>query len=518
MNSATLDSHEGSVAQRPLALGIAIALGLSLSACSITPSPITMDARRAGLSQERAELTGRQEPLSGPVTFAEAIARALKYNLDYRIKRMEEALAQRQLDIANFDLLPNLTVAAGYSDRNNENAASSRSVITGRQSLEPSTSTDRDRSTVDLGLSWNVLDFGVSYYQARQQADRTLVAEERRRKAIHLVTQQVRQAWWQAAGAQQLSGKVEPLLEQVHAALADSRKIETERLQAPLAALNYQRQLLDIIRQLEVINNELSQAKPRLAALMTLEPGAQFLLATPGALSVPEVSIPVDQMEETALLNRPELMEARYNERIGLLETRKAMAKLLPGIEFRAGPHYDSNSFLVNDQWRDLGVRMAWNVINVFNYRNVKRSAELQKELAHEQRLAVSMAILTQTQIAYREYLGRRRQFELSAESDGVEQRILDVTRNAARSDAEGRMQEIRASASALMSELRRYQSYGALQAAYGQMIATLGMDEATETLSSDGPGRDGQSGSQTGPSHLASIGASPQGDARSGQ
>lgn len=518
MNPATLDNQESRAAQRPLALGIAVALGLSLSACSITPRPIGMDARRAGLMQERAELTRDQEPVSGPITLGEAIARALKYNLDYRIKRMEEALAQRQLDIENFDLLPRLTAAAGYSERNNVNAASSRSVITGRQSLEPSTSTDKDRSTVDLGLSWNVLDFGVSYFQARQQADRALVAEERRRKTIHLVTQQVRQAWWQAAGAQQLSGKIEPLLAQARTALADSRRIETERLQAPLEALNYQRQLLDIIRQLEAINDELSQAKPRLAALMTLEPGTQYQLAEPDALVVPEVSIPVEKMEETALLNRPELMEARYNERIGLLETRKAIAKLLPGIEFHVGPHYDSNGFLVNDQWRDFGARMAWNVVNVFNYRNVRRSAELQKKIAHEQKLAVSMAILAQTQIAYREYLGRRRQFELSAEFDGVEQRILGVTRNAARNDAEGRMQEIRASASALMSELRLYQSYGALQGAYGQMISTLGMDSATETLSSDALGRDGQSESQAGSSHLASIGASPQSDAVSGR
>ena len=483
MNPANINNQEGRVPEGPLALGIAVALGLSLSACSVTSKPIGMEARRAGLSQERAELTRGQEPVTGPVTLDDAVARALKYNLDYRIKRMEEALAQGQLNIANFDLLPRLTAAAGYSERNNENASSSRSVITGRQSLEPSTSTDKDRTTADLGLSWNVLDFGVSYFQARQQADRSLVAEERRRKTIHLVAQQVRLAWWNAASAQQLGSKVGPLLTQAGAALADSRRIEAERLQAPLATLNYQRQLLDVIRQLEAINEELSQAKPRLAALMTLEPGTQYQLAAPGALAVPEVSIPVEKMEETALLNRPELMEARYNERISLLETRKAIAKLLPGIEFNAGAHYDSNSYLVNDQWRDFGVRMAWNVINLFNYHNVRRSAELQKEIAHEQRLAVSMAILTQTQVAYREYLGRRRQFELSEELDNVEQRILGVTRNAARNDAEGKMQEIRASASALMSELRRYQSYGALQGAYGQMIETLGVDPTTEKL-----------------------------------
>jgi len=42
----------------------------------------------------------------------------------------------------------------------------------------------------------------------------------------------------------------------------------------------------------------------------------------------------------------------------------------------------------------------------------------------------------------------------------------------------------VRASASALISELRRYQTYGALQGAYGQMLATLGIDEPMAKLS----------------------------------
>jgi len=212
MHSFTTGAERSGASQRSATLSLAVALCLSASACTITPQPIGLDARRAGLPPERAALTRNQEAISGPVTLDDAIARALKYNLDYRIKLMEAALAERQFDIAKFDLLPRVTAAAGYYNRDNDNASSSRSVITGRQSLEPSVSTDKDHTTADLGVSWNILDFGVSYFQARQQADRTLIAAERRRKTIHLVMQQVRQAWWQAAGAQQLENKIAPLL------------------------------------------------------------------------------------------------------------------------------------------------------------------------------------------------------------------------------------------------------------------------------------------------------------------
>lgn len=469
-------------ARKPIVVTLSTLL---LSACAITPEPLGMGERNQALPTERAALVRDQEALSGAVTLDEAIARALKYNLDYRLKLMEEALAQRQLDLARADLLPKLTAAAGYYGRNNENGSSSQDLATGQQSLVPSTSTDKEHGTSDLTLSWNVLDFGVSYYQGRQTADRTLVAQERRRKTVHLVMQQVRQAYWQAVGAQLLENKTGPVLAQARQALADSRKIENERLQSPLDTLNYQRQLLDIIRQLEAINDELSQAKPRLASLMNLEPGKPFTLAIPSGLDAPQLKLSIEKMEETALLRRPELMEARYNERIGVLETKKALARLLPGLEFSLGAHYDTNSFLVNSSWRDAGLRVSWNLMNVLNASTIRGAAEAQREIATSQRLALSMAVLTQTHVAYRDYTGRVRQYELSNEMDKVEQRILEHTRNATKSDAQGKLQEVRAAASALMSELRLYQSYGALQGAYGQVLATLGLDPLPESLPS---------------------------------
>lgn len=467
---------------KPLTLLIAT---LALTGCAITPQPIDMNERSQALPAERAELMKDQEPLAGAVTLDEALARALKYNLDYRLKLMEEALAQKQLDLSRTDLLPRLTVGAGYTTRDNENGASSRDLATGNQSLVPSTSTEKTRLTSDLGLTWNVLDFGVSYYQSQQQADRWLVAQERRRKTVHLVMQQVRQAYWQAAGAQLLESKIGPVLDEARSALADSRRIEAERLQGPLETLNYQRQLLDIIRQLEAINDELSQAKPRLASLMNLEPGKDYQLDVPARLDTPQLKLPIEKMEETALLRRPELMEARYNERIGLVETRKALAKLFPGVEFSIGAHYDSNDFLVNNSWRDAGMRVSWNLLNVLNAKTIRGTAEAQREIATSQRLALSMAVLTQTHVAYRDYAGRLRQYELSSEMEDVEQRILGHTRNATRATAQGRLPEVRAAASALMAELRRYQSYGALQGAYGQMLSTLGLDPLPPTIDS---------------------------------
>jgi outer membrane protein TolC len=473
-----------SIHRHPPRTLLAALIVAGLAGCAIQPHPLTADERQATVQADRAAMAQQQEPVQGPVTLEEAMARAIKYNLDHRLKLMEAAVSQRQLDLSRTDLLPKLTAAAGYSTRSNDLASSSRSVLRGQQSLEPSTSSDRDHFTGDLTLSWNVLDFGVSYYGARQQADRVLVAEERRRKVLHLLMQQTRQAWWQAAGAQLLEGKIEPVLDLARRALDDSRKVEVEKLRSPLEALNYQRQLLDIVRQLEAVRDELAQAKPRLASIMNLEPGQPFTVAVPGAMQVPRISLPAAGMEEAALLRRPELVEAEYNERIGVLETRKALSRLLPGLEIDLGTHYDNNSFLWNKQWSDAGLRVSWNLFNLFSADKIRGLAQAQLDVARQQRLALNMAVLTQVHVARLDYLGRLKQYELTDDLNKVEQRILHYTRNASTANAQGKLEEVRAAAAAMMSELRLYQNYGALQGAYGQLIATLGLDPLPDSVS----------------------------------
>jgi outer membrane protein TolC len=457
-----------------------------LSGCAVTQHPITQDERSAQIIEDKNAMFMGQEAINDPISMEVAIARALKYNLDNRLKLMEEALSQHQLDTANFNLLPKLTANAGYSTRNNELGSSSMDLATGDQSLVPSTSQDKAHTVSDLTLSWNILDFGVSYFQAKQQADQGLILQERRRKVVQAMTQQVRQAYWQAVGAQLLEAKIGLVLQDAEKALSDSRTIEKERLRSPLESLNYQRQMLDMVRQLEAIRDELNQAKPRLASIMNLPPSEDFKVAIPTQLDVPTVTAELSKMEELALLNRPELIEAAYNERISVLETRKAIARLFPGVEFSTGLNSDTNSYLVNNQWRAAGIRVGWNLFNVFNISNIKQTAAAQQEVARHQRLALNMAVLTQVHVAYRDYLGRKHQYERNADMFGVDKRILNFTRNAASASSDSRLQEIRASASALMSELRVYQSYGSLQSAYGQILATMGVDLLPKTLPSN--------------------------------
>lgn len=472
-------------AQRLARPALAGLLALALAGCTVAPKPITVAERGAKAKEDFADMYTGQEPVKGPLTIEEAMARAIKYNLDTRLRMMEEALGMGQLEQARFDMLPRLTMQAGYNWRNNELVSDSIDVTTGKVNLSNSTSQDRVRETMDLAFTWNLLDFGVSYFQAQQQADRALLLRERRRKTVHNLMQQVRQAYWQAVGAQALERQVEPLLKQVNQALLDASQAEKEKLRPPLELLNYRKSLLDLVRQLEAIRDELAQAKPRLAGMLNLPMNTKFEVVVPAQLQLPDLKATVEQLEERAMLQRPELYETDLQERISVTEVRKSIARMFPGIEFNMGPHYDSNSYLHNNKWIDGGMRVSWNLFGLLSGQRQKAVAEKQAEVAKAQRLALDMAVLTQVHVAVRDFAGRKRQFDLSQELFTIDRLINEQTATGARNDSQSRINAIRSGASELMADYRRYQNYASLQTAYAQVIASTGVDPLPESIKS---------------------------------
>ena len=123
-------------------LGAALMATTVLSGCAIKPEPIDADARLAGMMKDQSEIYSKQEPITQPLTFYDALARALKYNFENRLAMMEAVLQDTQLSVATLNMLPRLTASAGYLGRDGQLASSSQGVSglqSGRQTLSPST-------------------------------------------------------------------------------------------------------------------------------------------------------------------------------------------------------------------------------------------------------------------------------------------------------------------------------------------------------------------------------------------
>ena len=104
-----------------LACAVVVAAMMLASGCaSIRPEPIGQEAVAERVRSDRERMYVDQEPVRAPLTLEEAAARAIKYNLDYRLQMMETALQHGVLDVARFDLLPQLTASAGYVTRDRD--------------------------------------------------------------------------------------------------------------------------------------------------------------------------------------------------------------------------------------------------------------------------------------------------------------------------------------------------------------------------------------------------------------
>ena len=239
---------------------------LTASCGTIDPTAFTRHEIEERVVQDEKAMYADQEPITSPITFQEAAARALKYNLDYRLKLMENSLSKNLYDVSKYEMLPRLVAGAGYISRNNDSGGTSVSIETGEQTLSPSTSQQRHQTLANLSLSWNLLHFGLSYYHAQHKADQVLMADERRRKVVQNVLQDVRNSYWRALGAQRLLHQVDGLLGRVRTALQTARRVEREGLMPRAQVLAYQRALLDAVNLLSLRRQDLELAKAELAA------------------------------------------------------------------------------------------------------------------------------------------------------------------------------------------------------------------------------------------------------------
>ncbi|MBY0429838.1 MAG: TolC family protein [Rhodospirillales bacterium] len=451
-----------------------------LSACAMKPEPLTNAQFSAKGVEDRAAMFKEHAPLVRPLTLPDAMARVLRHNLDRRAKMMEEALALGQLDLDRFDLLPKLTTSAGYLNRSDHATTTSRDSVTLQPSLSnPSYSTDRDHRIADLTLSWNILDFGVSWFTAHQNADRALIASERRRKTVANLMQEVRFAYWRALAAQQLEDPVKAVILEGEKALSDADKVQAEQLRNPVESLRFQKTLLENLRQLEAIQQELTSARSELAALINVAPGDNFRLAVPAEaeMKLPEWGMTVETMEETAFASNPDLREQVYQSRIAVDETRKAILRMLPGISLSFSRQYDSNSFLVNNSWQDASARLTWNLFNILSGPVQIEQANAGEQVADAKRLALRMAVLAQVHVARSQFGGALRQFDRSDRLYRVEVKLAETTARRQESDAQSVTERISSQTSAIAAELRRYQTFAQAQAALGRMQTTIGMD-----------------------------------------
>ncbi len=459
-------------------LAAALPLALVSSGCALAPDPLTADALAETAHALGARVTAEQEPASHAIDVYEAMARALKYNLDHKVELYNEALSNAELRASHAGMLPTLVADAGLTNRNNELGSSSFNLVTNVPNFGSSTSQDKRNHTADIVFTWNVLDFGLSYVRAQQAADKVLIAAEARRKVMHRIVEEVRTAYWKAVSAERLDARLRGLEGRVRRALNNSRALTKGGDTSPITAVTYRRELIEVLRTVQELRRELSLAKYQLAALMNLKPGTKYGIHVP--MHNPQtdgVRLGADGMIDAALQNRPEVRDVTYRRRINTLEARAALLELLPGIGIYAGANYDHNSFLLNHDWVQWGTKASWNVMKLFHHRHREQVIGAQDALLDQRSLAVAMAIMTQVHVSRARYVHFSYENKTAQDFLAAQRELVGHLRVEQRADRVSEQTVLREELGEMVAEVKADVMAANVQSSKAAIYTAIGLD-----------------------------------------
>ena len=437
-----------------------------LAGCSTSPVPLTDSEVSARVQRDRSLLAAQPMPGPGPYTLQALQARALAQNLDLRIAALDALVARGELDLADLARLPQLTFTAGYTTRDPPGNASDRI---------PS---DRKRSTENLELAFNILDFGISYLRARQSANQALIADERRTRLAHTVLNDVREHYWIVAlgsARENERARMRGLLER---GIDGATRLVKLRLLDPLVALSYHEGLVELRRQMSDLDSELSVSRARLARLVNA-PAAEELsvdLLAPRPQLLDVEGLESRSLEDLALLDRPELREADLNVRNRRLDIDAAYWQLLPSIRLRVAQMYDSSTAIAISRWDENG---SLSIVPILGYLAAfERISLAERSVSREEvrRLGLALATIEQVRVAREQYARARADLVLAREGAELRTPVAAVRRMRVPFAETDELERDRAEVEAFVSAWREARAFAAAQRAESDLYASIGV------------------------------------------
>jgi outer membrane protein TolC len=465
---------------------ISFLLCVAICACSVETRPLTDWERAVRVDRDiRGMFGSRPLVVKENISLYDAFAFALKNNLDRKLKIMEEALLHAQTGSATLEMLPNIMASAGYEVRTEDSAYLSKNMTTGVKSADFLSYGENQHASGGLSFSWNLLDFGVSYFNAQQFANRALIKKEQRRKVIHQLLKEVRHAYWKAYSAQKLLPEIDDMMEKALVAIEEAKDVENNILKSKDKALNFQMSVMETVQDIRVLRKELFDAEVKLSTLMGLKPGTQYTLVGPqeGDFELANINAPLDKIEWLALMNRAELRQEDYQLMIDRYETRKQVYSLIPGLDLIAARKFDTNPFLYTESWGEMAAKVTFNLLNPAKMTRRYEAGALRENVDDLRRQALTMAVLTQVHVAWGRYNQAMDDYQLQEELAEVAEKIAEKTANEADLELVARAEQIRVSTKALLLRIKRDLAYADYQDSIGSIYATIGLDAVPENV-----------------------------------
>lgn len=409
------------------------------------------------------------------LTLDEVVAVALERNLDLLVKEWEGAVQRETATREYLKLLQSLTFSSEFSFRNENTGSFSQSLAPGIPPAPPSISSNQTVRRWDFTYTFNILDFGVSYFRAKQENDKAMIQTiEYARLQNNLILDVTRQ-FWKVIYAQKAIEESKTLIERMTRQREGIQREVEARMISEMPALKAEDQLLSVEIQLHAYQKEYHEGKMELARLMGYPACLEYNLAVVDDFNIDvEVSDPC-ALSDLALIQRPELFSLDVEELIGVSETISAIIQMFPALAPFAGMNQDGNTFLIHNFWLIAGIRAAWNLFAIPQHIAEMRIGQDDRMTSQARRMALSIGVISQVHLAYYLYKDNLEQFRLIEDQRLIKKRIYETAIRQFRVGLTSGIDVLNYQADLYISELNYLRSFAELQIALEQLNNAIG-------------------------------------------
>ncbi len=456
---------------------------LLLSGCS-TLFHIDLDeTRQKNLTKDLEALSiPLERRLEGPLSLDLAIQIAIENNLQIRLAAFEEAIRKEESFAEQLRMLPSVDVRHRSWETSELRVVNSVNIDTGNLQLQNDVSEFKRRRTADIEATWNILDFGLSFVRSRKAGLEMQAASMRRLRQKQQIALDVTSAYWRAELAEKSLDDMQRVMGSLKlhkAAIEDA--IGQKRLNA-IQGQDIAMRLVELAIQMQTARERIATAHLELAELMGIRPaGEQFDLVE---VSIPEVlqrlpqvhELNINQMEQYALLNRPELFERDLQTEIKVSDVHEAILRNMPSARFEYGRHWDHNPLLRFNYWNQIAANVSWDLLGLLPGYFQYRGAKLQVKSADAERLAMTMSVITQLHVSMLNYDMQRERMYLYEQQEKITSKTLEMATDSYQVGTITQLELARRLLEDLVAKLERDNVLVDLIVAHKRLLSTLAL------------------------------------------
>ena len=458
---------------RPLSVPLILSLTILLLGCAVH-TPDYCCQRDSNAYWDIEELYGCAQSPDHPLTLTEIMQIALCNNLDVRLQELELAVQCETVKSEKMRQLGQLN-ARGELTTRDRNTGSSSDSLTNRPPAPPSISSEKDHGTFEIRYVFDLLDFGLSYYSARQQTNKYLQIQQRHLRARQNLLLDVYRAFYRAHVAKRAMERSADLLVTLRDRQQQVQRQVEERTVSQMRGLLQEDRIVDIEIKLYAFENEYRSALAELQALMGMPLSCSLELANLDVQGWELPHVEICELEWEALSHRPELLGQDMQVCIDVDEIRRSILDMYPNVALFGGYNYDDNKYLVYSNWLAAGMRATHDLLSIpSKMRNVTKN-RYQYLLDKKTRLSMSLGILTQVHLAYINVQETKQQLQLATELDSVKQRMFKLSEAYEESGEYDDDDVMDYEIEALFAELTALKAYANHQVALEQLSNAIG-------------------------------------------